>query len=87
MNDSYTPSGELQGDTSDLPDRGTTTGVLAGTHGADLSLDATGAIGRVTDAGSDAAFACCVPVQQMSGRTNVPGNFGGRIGGIDAETA
>jgi len=88
MNDAHNPVNALQGDPSELPNRGTATGVLAGTHGADLSLDATGALGRVADAGSDAAFVCCVPSQQMSSGTNAPGDaFNGRIGGRDVETA
>lgn len=38
--DFYKPTGDLQGDTKPMPDRGVTTGVTD-TYGADLSGDAT----------------------------------------------
>jgi hypothetical protein len=51
--DKYIPSGKLQGDTADLPDRGTQTGMDgANTFGCDLSVDATnrrGGLNAVSD--------------------------------------
>lgn len=44
----YRPSGELQGDTKDLPDRGTGTGVTD-TYGADIGPDAQNRMGRMKD--------------------------------------
>lgn len=43
----YTPSGELQGDTRSMPDRGTSSGV-SDTYGADLGQDATNREGSIT---------------------------------------
>lgn len=45
----YTPNGQLQGDTSPMPDRGTSTGV-SDSYGADLSEDATNSMGSITGA-------------------------------------
>lgn len=45
----YTPSGELQGDTRPMPDRGTSTGV-DDTYGADLSQEATNSQGSIASA-------------------------------------
>jgi hypothetical protein len=42
----YTPSGELQGDTKAMPDRGTSTGVTD-SYGADLSQTATNSQGSI----------------------------------------
>jgi hypothetical protein len=42
----YTPSGELQGDTRSMPDRGTSSGV-SDTYGADLGQDATNREGSI----------------------------------------
>lgn len=56
MKGDYVPSGELQGDTKDMPYRGCDTGVLAG-HGVDLSCDATQTMGRIEGTGSDALTA------------------------------
>ena len=39
----YTPSGELQGDTKPMPDKGTRTGVTK-TYGADLGVDSCNCI-------------------------------------------
>lgn len=58
MSDMYKPSGELQGDTKAMPDRGTGTGLNGDTYGADLSVDACNCtienLGRATK--SDPAF-------------------------------
>lgn len=43
----YTPSGELQGDTRAMPDRGTSTGVTD-SYGADLGADATNREGSIS---------------------------------------
>lgn len=43
----YRPSGELQGDTKAMPNRGTKTGMNGDTYGADLSGDATNRIGSI----------------------------------------
>lgn len=48
MKDTYTPSGDLQGDTKPMPDRGTTTGLQGDTYGADLGCDATNGLGSIT---------------------------------------
>lgn len=42
----YKPSGELQGDSKAIPDRGTGTGVTD-SYGADLSADATNRLGSI----------------------------------------
>ncbi|MDD2989806.1 MAG: hypothetical protein PHI64_12690 [Zoogloea sp.] len=47
MKDTYTPSGDLQGDTKPMPDRGTTTGLQGDTYGADLGCDATNSRGSI----------------------------------------
>ena len=45
MKDSnYIPSGDLQGDTKAMPDRGTSTGMNGDTYEADLAPDATNRI-------------------------------------------
>lgn len=44
----YKPTGDLQGDTKAMPDRGTTTGLNGDTYGADLSQDATNRQGSVS---------------------------------------
>lgn len=54
----YRPSGELQGDSKPLPNRGTGTGVTD-TYGADLSPTARNRKGRIKGAGSDPADECC----------------------------
>lgn len=43
----YRPSGQLQGDTKEMPDRGVKTGVTD-TYGADLSGDATNRMGSMS---------------------------------------
>lgn len=46
MKDSnYIPSGDLQGDTKGMPDRGTKTGMNGDTYGASLDVDATNSMG------------------------------------------
>ena len=51
----YVPSGDLQGDVSPLPDRGTLTGLEGDTYDADLGLDATNGMGSIArDCASDA---------------------------------
>lgn len=56
----YRPTGDLQGDTRALPDRGTGTGMNGDTYGADLSQDAlnrkTGIRGATR---SDSPGECC----------------------------
>ncbi len=49
MGDMYKPSGELQGDTKPMPDRGVSTG-LGDTYGADTGPMATGSMGKITGA-------------------------------------
>jgi hypothetical protein len=46
----YTPSGELQGDDSAMPDRGTSTGMNSGTmlDGRSLDQSATNSLGSIT---------------------------------------
>ena len=47
MDDLYKPSGELQGDTRAMPDRGTTTGMINNPFGSDAD-----GIGHDTSAGA-----------------------------------
>ena len=47
MGDMYKPSGELQGDTSAIPNRGVSSG-LSDTYGADVSESATNSMGKIT---------------------------------------
>lgn len=55
--DKYTPSGQLQGDTKPMPDRGTGTGLNGDTYGADISGNATNRLGGLGNATrSDAPF-------------------------------
>ena len=42
--DMYRPTGDLQGDTKAMPDRGTGTGLNGDTYGADISGDACNCI-------------------------------------------
>lgn len=63
MSDSnYKPSGELQGDTKPMPDRGTTTGMTGYAtelDGTGLGVDATNSLGSITGAtSSDPADQC-----------------------------
>lgn len=54
MGDMYIPSGDLQGDTKAMPDRGQSSGVTD-TYGANMSgTNRTGSLGKA--AKSDAAF-------------------------------
>lgn len=56
-NDGYVPSGQLQGDTSAMPDRGTGTGLNGDSYGADLSSEALNRLGSIGSAAqSDAPF-------------------------------
>jgi|GEM_PF-6670308 hypothetical protein len=43
----YKPSGELQGDTKAMPDRGTRTGMNGDTYGASLDQGATNSHGKL----------------------------------------
>lgn len=52
-NDMYRPTGELQGDTKPMPDRGTGTGLNGDTYGADIGVDATNSMGRMSGTKSD----------------------------------
>lgn len=60
MKDSnYKPSGELQGDTKAMPNRGTSTGMNGDTYGASLEQGATNSQGRIGSATkSDAPDMC-----------------------------
>lgn len=42
-----------------LPNRGTSTGTNGDTYGADISVDATNKLGRLTGTGSNAAAETC----------------------------
>lgn len=42
--------GVIKGDTKGLPNKGTTTGLNGDTYDADLSLDATNPLGKITGA-------------------------------------
>ena len=84
MNGKYIPSGKLQGDVSEIPDRGTSTGVVGGNYGADLSVDATNRHGRISGAtGSDEGSCFCDrSLNEMpSGSKSDGTKFNGRIGG------
>lgn len=43
----YRPTGELQGDTKAMPDRGTTTGMNGDTYGADIGADSINRVGGI----------------------------------------
>jgi len=60
MKDGYKPSGELQGDTKPMPDRGTSTGV-SDTYGADLSQGASNSMGGISGATKSDKHDQCVP--------------------------
>lgn len=51
--DMYIPSGELQGDTKPLADKGTGTGMNGDSYGADLGGDSTNSQGKAGGTGSD----------------------------------
>lgn len=56
MGDNYRPTGDLQGDTKPLPDRGTRTGVTD-TYGASLDQDSTNRLRGISGGTrSDAPF-------------------------------
>lgn len=57
MSDLYKPTGELQGDTRPMPNRGTATGMLDNPFGSDadgighdVGADSTNAMGRISSA-------------------------------------
>lgn len=52
-NTNYHPSGELQGDSKGMPDKGTGTGLNGDTYGADISGDSTNNLGKAGGTGSD----------------------------------
>lgn len=56
----YVPSGDIQGDTKALPDRGTSTGMgdNAQTGGMSLEPEATNRMGALKGTGSDPAGEC-----------------------------
>lgn len=63
----YIPTGNLQGDTRAMPDRGISTGVTD-TYGADLSSDSTNRQGSLGNAAkSDKMDKCCTSDQKMGG--------------------
>lgn len=65
----YIPSGDIQGDTSNLPDRGTKTGFLSSDYGGiDFSGDCTQSQGAFS-AGSDPVSdkRCMDPMQTTAG--------------------
>lgn len=43
----YKPTGELQGDTKAMPDRGTGTGLNGDTYGASIDVGATNSTGKM----------------------------------------
>lgn len=55
----YKPTGELQGDTSGMPNKGTSTGLDGGTYGADIGPSSTNRIGGMGDAAKSDGMACC----------------------------
>lgn len=60
--DLYKPTGDLQGDTKAMPDRGTSTGMVGNTDlgGMSVDVDSTNSMGSITGATkSDAADECC----------------------------
>lgn len=63
----YRPSGDLQGDTKPMPNRGTKTGMNGDTYGADLSGDATNAQGSIkSSTKSHPAEQCYAPNPQAN---------------------
>ncbi len=67
----YRPSGDLQGDTSSMPSRGTSTG-MGDTYGADLGQDSTNSMGKITGATKSDQADQCYPKDQQglgNGRT------------------
>ena len=61
----YTPTGNLQGDSRAMPDRGISTGVTD-SYGANLSTDATNRQGSM-GANSDPMDECCASEQKSRG--------------------
>jgi hypothetical protein len=58
----YIPSGELQGDTKSMPDRGTSTGMSGNTDlgGMSIGADSTNSMGSIkSSTKSDAIDECC----------------------------
>lgn len=63
----YIPTGDLQGDTRAMPDKGCNTGVTD-TYGADLNGSATNRRGSLGNAAkSDKMDECCAPVPKIGG--------------------
>ena len=58
MDSNYRPTGELQGDSKPMPDRGTGTGMVGNQQigGASIERDAVNRIGRMSGATSDPAM-------------------------------
>lgn len=59
--DKYIPSGQLQGDTAAMPDRGTGTGMNGDSYGADLSPEALNRMGSITGSSKSDPMQECEP--------------------------
>jgi hypothetical protein len=55
----YKPSGELQGDTSGMPNKGTGTGLNGDTYGADIGPSSTNRQGGMGGAAKSDEMDCC----------------------------
>lgn len=87
MPDKYLPSGELQGDTTPLPYRGTDIGFQGTSHGVEFSQDSTQRLARVT-AKSD-PYPQFIPSNNSSrsGRQLSSPDFTGSLGRFDGGSA
>lgn len=88
MQGKYMPSGELQGDTGMLPDRGCESGCMGDSHGVDLSVDATQPMGAITGATKSDAYCARHKSGEYDSMShgNTPGDkFNGVIGGMGGE--
>jgi hypothetical protein len=59
----YRPSGDLQGDTKAMPDRGTGTGMDGDSYGASLSPDAINRTGGMGGAAKSDPAERCLPLK------------------------
>ena len=82
----YKPSGELQGDTKPMPNRGTSSGMVPGSnYGASMDVNATNSMGSAHLA-PDPMEMCCPPGDgRFVARGHSTTSPGGALSGADSD--
>lgn len=82
----YKPSGELQGDTKAMPNRGTSSGMVPNcNYGASMDINATNSMGSAYEA-CDPAEMCCPPGDgRFMSRGHSTMDPGGALSGTDSD--